>query len=97
MLGSGAVSQTGTCTSRRAATGLGPRATILERRSASMKLSRLPRTCSTVAMRARVPTPVSRTTRSNSPRSSRSANASASVFDSRGTSRMEGAEIGSPP
>ena len=42
MFGSGAVSQTGTCTSRSAATGLGPRATILDRRNASMKLSRLP-------------------------------------------------------
>src|SRR4051812_18847530 len=97
VFGSGAVTQAGTCSSRSTASGFGPRTATLVRRSASMNASRAPQTLSATSSQARVPTPVSRMTESNPPSISALAALAASVFDSSGTSRIDGAESGTPP
>ena len=67
VFGSGAVSQSGIFSSRSTATGFGPRATMRVRGQRRHERRRaVPRTRSTTSSSARVPTPVSSTTRSNS-------------------------------
>ena len=96
VFGSGTASVTGTPNSLSAATGLGPRATIGIRRSASTNCSIGYIVCTTRAS-ARVPTPVRKITMSKPFAASVRAKASASVFDSRGTSRIDGATVPLPP
>ena len=82
--------------SRSTAKGLGPRTTVMVLPRAASICARGQRVSSTFSMK-RVPTPVRRITRSNSPASRRSPKRSTSAFSSSGTSRMDGATSGRPP
>ena len=96
VLGSGAATHTGTCNSRRTASGFGPRATTLTRARASTRTAR-GQVCATSSRSARVPTPVRKMTKSNPPARRRAAKSLAATFDSSGTSRSAGALNGCPP
>ena len=79
-----------------AAIGLGPRQTSVSRPSA-FTTSSFGQRVAHAAINIRVPTPVSRISTSQSPARSVSPNPSASRWSVSGTSRMDGAWIGSPP